>query len=275
MQKRSSLLSLFAAVVAGCTAPAHSVPSPSRTPPEPVATSIADRLVDAAELRANLSHMRVLVHFRPAGPRERAVVPELERELVPSLARRMHLFDASLAPNEDLEALVERLDVTHVLFSDTTLEGNAILLSLRLVEHTSLHIVASVRGSIPLATLSQETRLALTRVEEQPNTLVPVASPPLTDDAVLTGEPDPALRASLLADADDRIDVQQTLRANEIDPQGAPAAEGPTERPGDGLAQTESAVEGNAPPLPEVEPAPKGPAYHRLKSLGRRRGKPR
>lgn len=180
MLRRTSPL-ILAALAAACASTARD--SIGEATPERSPAAIAGRLADAAVTRADPNHMRVLVHFRrPDDPVLEVVAPELERELVTALSGRFHLFDSGLAATSetwqaDLDEQVERLDVTHVLVCDTAMRNGEIVLSMRLVEHDSLRIVATSQGSFPVEVLTDSNRVALTAPRKtEPLFVIPPAA---------------------------------------------------------------------------------------------------
>ena len=142
-------------------------------------TRIADELVGSAELRADLSAMRVHVarlvesdldpseawrRTARAG-RFETVPDEVRSELVLALSRRLHVLDPSLAGETDLDSSVQdaarQLGATHVVLASYVHEDDTLLVTTRLVDAKSLLIVASARGRVPIRELTRATRTAL------------------------------------------------------------------------------------------------------------------
>ena len=259
--------------------------------------SIAEQLIEAAELRANPNNMRVLVHFRTGDDSRLApVTSELERELITSLTGRLHLFDSGLTSNtvrHDLEALVERLDVTHALVCDTALKHDRIVLSLRLVEHDSLRIVASAQGGVPLTELSDESRLAL-MADNGSAEEFRMASSHRTSIAAAEPEPEPTPPAStprVEAEAATESPPERPAEPSTETVASAQPTEGVTSPPRTLLPppdQTEieslkdflagiwarygrlpgSTSESEETPTEGSNSGPRGPSYYRLQALG-------
>ena len=255
-----ALFALFMGLTAGC---ASTAPRAATAHTTPSSAAIAHELADAAALRANPSHMRVLVHLRVEDDALTGVAAELERELVTSLAGRFHLFDSELpsgAAPEDLDARVERLDVTHALVGDTALRGSDVVLSLRLVEHESRHIVASAQGSVPLSELNDASRLALARPGApaviQDGGATSAAEPGETEsiDGESTGDAE-----SLVADAgttDAERGPLDEARARQSAPKTADAAPSQEKE----RAPTTPSEPGERAAVARVEPTPLGSA---------------
>jgi len=297
MSNRSSvcLLSLLAAACASTTQSSVHDVLPERSP-----AVIAGQLADDAEMRGDPNHMRVLVYFRAPQDRDLEVVaPDIEREVVTALSGRFHLFDSHLAESferstweADLQELVERLDVTHALVCDTAMKSGEILLSMRLVEHANMRIVASAQGSFPIEALTDGTRVAL--AERGERDLATFSVPPAeyrlaalgASEPVplrVAGGPPPTRTLPMRQVGFDPVDPVDAADAGErtlplrwvasggyLEHASAPPVTGPSTPQG-----PENEIDPSWPPaetrtVPETAPVPtyRGPAARRLASKG-------
>lgn len=166
---------LATAPLAACVTPPR-VPATAPDVDDAVA-SIAQHLVDAAELRIDPSAMRICVpplEMRDATPGapERsaselaALRAALQHELVFALSERLHVVDGSVtgeAPqpdDEDLAALVERTAASHALLGHALRTEGELHVAVRLVEADTGLIVAAARADLTTASLVERGAMA-------------------------------------------------------------------------------------------------------------------
>lgn len=251
-------VALLCVAVAGCKSGRSSERDAGLRAEESV-QRIAARLIDAAEQRTDLSSMRVVIDgVREAQPRFTHPIPslaraqeletisaELEHELVMALSDRLHILDtrgqAASAPSSgpvDVGALAEHWGATHALVGEFVCKEDDLVVSVRLVEADSLLIVAAARGVVPVAGLSDWTRLAL---ESKPPVLLSqrklerVELPPAGEpEPVATPPTELAVDTAALAQADDTVKYPPGFEAapgQRWKPDAAPAVQRTTSDP--------------------------------------------
>ena len=157
---------LLAVGVSGCALP------PTEGPRS--LDEIGAQLVEAAEIRSSLRSMRVWLYEihetrpEPASAQfgvgrhhgDDAIGTALAHELVITLCARLNLVEAEVLPppaaqvsNASLGDLAAAYGATHLLAGDYLRKGDALLVSVRLIETDSRLIVAAARGVVPLAEL--------------------------------------------------------------------------------------------------------------------------
>ena len=165
-------------LVLGLAAAASCASTSSRSGTQAV-DRISDRLVEAAELRADVRAMRVCVHWiHELNPGTGARVMgstlahggrgeleiKLQHRFIDSLSNRLNVVEFELAEKENPEvmssgmmALMEAFDVTHILVGDFVRRGDGLDVSVRLVDAETFLIVASASGVVPVAALGDDT----------------------------------------------------------------------------------------------------------------------
>jgi len=143
---------------------------------------LADTLVRAAEVRIDVSAMRLCVHefqgstaeqvyghwVKQQGLELSSVGAALEHEFMVALSSRLHLLDSSLAgpgaPRlhaDPLEAVADHVGATHALVGSFMRRDDQLAVSVRIVDARSLLIVAAARGVVPFAPLAELGPLAM------------------------------------------------------------------------------------------------------------------
>ncbi len=272
---------LLLTLAAGCT----TLGIPEKQPSQPYAgdavAKIADQLVKSAELRADLSTMRVIVYgnqeARPekglayrnlSNPEELGFITrELEHEFMLALSGKLHLLDVELAGTNapklgqtSIQDAAEHYAATHVLVSEFVRHGDDLVVSARLIEAGTLLIVAAARGVVSVKQLSDYGRLALgEHVPFEPAVsaggALEQASDPSRSISWAGWEPQPVPNATPVADA--------------AQPADKPAA---SDARADSFAMAAPEAKKISPSSPtEVEamPLPNGPGYYRMQALGR------
>jgi len=157
---------LFATlVVVGCST------APPQQPQRQTVAQIANRLVEVAEARADLRHIRAYVHemneLSAADGRHAtsAIATEIEHQLLLALHSRINVIDTQLselgaASHADPLNSARSYHATHVLIGDYARDGDDLMVCLRLVDVESKVIVAASEGHIPMLALSDDARAA-------------------------------------------------------------------------------------------------------------------
>lgn len=161
---RASALLAAAMVAVGCS-----------TTPEPMhdqqsVTQIAEQLVEVAEVRADLRHIRAYVQMKELSPAHNsrptaALATELEHQLLLALHSRINVVDTQLSRPEpetgdDPLRAAQFYRATHVVIGDYARDGDDLMVCLRLVDVESKVIVAASEGYIPMLSLSDDARAA-------------------------------------------------------------------------------------------------------------------
>jgi len=155
--------------------------NPRPTTERETIAKIADRLIDAAEMRVDLRQVHACLHdihaLVPEGkvqPAEAAVTRttlarELEQEFVLVLHSRMNLVEADLMPppseGEDTQvsSMAKYYGASHLLVGDYSIRDDDLLISIRLVDAESMIIVAAAGGTVPVSSLSDSVRRLVRR----------------------------------------------------------------------------------------------------------------
>lgn len=226
-------------------------------------TEIANRLIEAAELRIDMRTVRVCVHEIGADPMEsRAMaassltVPgddwvgrELQKEIVVAIANRLNVVDTELgrmnAPDlrkTTLHDAAKHFGASHFLVGDYVSRGDEVILSLRLVDSESNLIVAAARGvvrvpgfdnrgrgrSVGLSPAAVGAPSLASAVQSSASSTTPL------DDSSVSPQPEPEDFETWLARQEaERAaeqDLEQAAKGADLSQRSTPASEPPAAR---------------------------------------------